>query len=407
MRLDPASSAVAAWALTGCVVLGTPATATADCECWHYVRAEGATANTTFSEVSAPSFNSALAAGNRGSEPLVAHWNGVRWREAPAVPLPAGTVVEGVSASSTQDAWAVGYTPDGTPQTARWSGADGGGRWNAVPIPASEPSYPRAVHARSADDAWIVGGAGRPVRRAMAWHWDGGAWRPVRGPAAPDIGPGWSSEFVAVSALAADDVWAVGVHGSADEDADDEPGDRGSTRALVAHWDGRTWSEVPLPGPADVSGQSAPPGSLLSDVAALAPDDVWVVGTAWRDGALPLARHWNGRHWENVPVPGMRGCLYSVASDGEGGVWTAGETADGTALLAHWNGERWDVSGAPTPGDPSPGEGLTKERGAGAVWGLAQAPGTSYLWAVGAYARPGPDEPVRYLLTWTNAPRHR
>jgi hypothetical protein len=108
-----------------------------------------------------------------------------------------------------------------------------------------------------------------------------------------------------------------------------------------------------------------------------------------------------------VPVPGVRGRLYSVASDGRGGVWTAGESSTGTALLAHWNGERWDVSGAPTPGDPSPGEGSTGARGAGAVWGLAQAPGTSYLWAVGAYARPGPDEPVRHLLTWTNAPRHR
>lgn len=400
MRLDPASSAVAAWALAGSVVLGTPATATADCECWHYVRAEGATANTTFKEVSAPSFGSALAAGNRGGEPLLAQWNGVRWRETTAVPLPAGTVMEGVSASSTRDAWAVGYTPDGTPQSARWSGADGEGRWTAVPVHAPDPSYPRAVDARSADDAWIVGGAGRPVRRAMAWHWDGSAWRPVRVPAVPGIAPGVSSELVAVSALAADDVWAVGVSGSAG-------GDVGSTRSLVVHWDGRTWSgEVPMPGGEGVAGESADSGSVLSDVAALGPDDVWVVGTAWGTG-LPLARHWNGRRWRDVPVPRVRGRLSSVASDGRGGIWTAGETSTGTALLAHWNGERWDVSGAPTPGDPSPGEGPTGARGAGAVWGLAQAPGTSYLWAVGAYARPGPDEPVRHLLTWTNAPRHR
>jgi hypothetical protein len=389
-------------ALAACVtVLGAPAPASADCECWHYVRAEGSTENATFSAVSAPSFGTAFAAGARGDTPLLAQWNGVRWRET-ALPVPRDTAMEGVAASSTRDAWAVGYTPDGTAHTARWTGA---GAWEAVPMPARDPSHPRAIDARSPTDAWIVGSTGAVHAHAASWRWNGRRWRTVAVPDLSEPRGRAHSELVAVSALAADDVWAVGSSGAAPPSGPG-PGrsDDPHRRALIAHWDGRTWTPVPA-GPT-----RAPRGvsqSVLADVVALAPHDVWAVGTASPGTDVPMAQHWNGTVWEHVPIPGVRGRLYSVAGDGRGGVWAAGETTTGTALLAHWNGARWEVSGAPTPGDPAPGEGTPTGHGSGAVRDLANARGTSYLWAVGAYARPGPDEPVPHLLTWTNAPRHR
>lgn len=401
MRFRPIASALTGLALSGGVAVGTPATAAADCGCWHYVRAEGATANTTFEEVSAPSFGTALAAGSRGDLPLVAYWNGVRWRESGRLPVAADTVMEGVAASSVDDGWVVGYTPAGLPQTAHWTGGE---RWRAVPIPAHAPSYPRAVDARSGDDVWIVGAAGHPYTRAAAWHWDGRAWRPMPVPTDPGAAPHANSELVAVSAVGTDDVWAVGGSGlSGGREGTPSRGRATSARALVAHWDGRAWTRVALPEPA----ADEPLDVVLADVVALAPDDVWAVGTASAQTDLPLIRHWNGRMWATVPIPAVRGRLHSVAGDGRGGVWVAGQTSTGSALLAHWNGGRWDVSGAPTPGDPDPGEGTASRRGSGAVRGLAHAPGTSYLWAVGAYARPGSAEPVRYPLTWTNAPHHR
>jgi hypothetical protein len=380
---------------------GAPATATADCECWHYVRAEGATANATFNEVAAPAFDTALAAGIRGTTPLLARWNGVRWQETP-LPVPQNTVMEGVAASSTRDAWAVGHTPDGTPHTVRWTGGQG---WQAVAMPAADPSFPRAVDARSAEDAWIVGSTGGPHTRATAWHWDGRGWRSMPVPVPPDDPSPRSSELVSVSARTADDVWAVGGSGISPPRSRSraDQGSGRSPRALVAHWDGRTWTPVPASGQAGGN----PVESVLSDVTALAEDDVWAVGTAWPGSDVPLVQHWNGRDWETVPIPLVRGRLYSVAGDGRGGVWVAGGSSTGAALLAHWNGERWDVSGAPTPGDPDPGEGSASMQGSGAVWGLAHARGTSYLWAVGAYERPGAQEPVQHVLTWTNAPRHR
>ncbi|GAA2084867.1 hypothetical protein [Actinomadura alba] len=396
-------------ALAACAtVLGTPAPTSADCECWHYVRAEGSTENATFSAVSAPSFDTAFAAGGRGGMPLLAHWNGVRWRET-ALPVPRDTTMEGVAASSTGDAWAVGYTPDGTAHTAHWTGERA---WEAVPMPVHERSLPRAVDARSPRDAWIVGSRGEAHARAASWHWNGRRWRTV---AVPDLsersepaGPRERahSELVAVSALAADDVWAVGSSGSAASPSGAGPGQGGDAvrRAVITHWDGRTWTLVPAAPTRAAGGTSQ---SVLADVVALSPNDVWAVGTASPGTDVPLAQHWNGTVWEHVPIPLVRGRLYSVAGDGRGGVWAAGERTDGTALLAHWNGERWEVSGAPTPGDLEPGEGAPTGHGSGAVQDLANARGTSYLWAVGAYARPGPDEPVPHLLTWTNAPRHR
>ncbi|MBC6456757.1 hypothetical protein [Actinomadura sp. HBU206391] len=389
-------------ALAACaVVLGTPAPTMADCECWHYVRAEGSTENTTFSEVSAPSFTTALAAGSRGSTPLLAHWNGVRWREA-VLPLPRDTAMEGVAASSIRDAWAVGYTPGGTAYTARWAGDR---TWEAVPMRAREPSFPRAVDARSPRDAWIVGSSGHPHARAASWHWNGRHWQAVPVPDLSEIPGQGHSELVAVSALAADDVWAVGSGGTTPPHSRSiaDRGDGAVPHALIAHWDGRAWTSVP----AEPSAGGGPSASVLADVVALSADDVWAVGTAWPGTDVPMAWHWNGTVWQNVAIPWKRGRLYSVAGDGRGGVWAAGESAAGTALLAHWNGERWDVSGAPTPGDTEPGEGAPTGHGAGAVRGLANARGTSYLWAVGAYARPGPNEPVPHLLTWTNAPHHR
>src|ERR1700754_5035536 len=132
-------SAPTASVLAACAtVLLAPEPATADCECWHYVRAEGSTENATFSEVSAPSFTTALAAGSRGSTPLLAHWNGVRWRET-TLPVPADTTMEGVAASSVRDAWAVGYTSNGTAHAVRWAGDRR--TWGAVPMPGGT-SFP-------------------------------------------------------------------------------------------------------------------------------------------------------------------------------------------------------------------------------------------------------------------------
>jgi hypothetical protein len=84
-------------------------------------------------------------------------------------------------------------------------------------------------------------------------HWDGTRWLDVP---TPDTSKG---ALLAVAALAADDVWAVGVHGSG------AFLDTGPVRGLIEHWNGSRWHVVPTP---------AIGRSVLRSIAALSPNDV-------------------------------------------------------------------------------------------------------------------------------------
>jgi hypothetical protein len=75
-----------------------------------------------------------------------------------------------------------------------------------------------------------------------------------------NVGP--LSQLNSASALSATDVWAVGDSGF--------PGF--NSRPLAEHWNGSTWTVVPVPVPAGIAtGQ-------LQGVSGAAPGDVWAVG---------------------------------------------------------------------------------------------------------------------------------
>jgi hypothetical protein len=372
-----------------------PPVLSADCGCWRYVRLNTGDASvpesaeeTTLGEVTAPSYRVAWAAGSRGSRPLLVRWNGLGWQETP-LPMPADTLLEGVAAASSEDAWTIGYGSDGTPRAAHWAGDT----WQSVALPSQSPSFPRGIDARTTADAWIVGSGGTGTTQATTWHWDGRDWRQVHIPDSTET----ASTLVAVSARASDDVWAVGGRGAF------------PARQLILHWDGQGWTPYIAP---DLDGDA-----VLSDVVALDRNDVWAVGSATGPqnsmvpasigtvSERPLAEHWDGRAWRDVPLPGVGGRFYSVTGDGHGGIWAAGEKSDGTALFARWDGHRWELSGAPVPG--TEGADARMASPASGVWGLTRIPRTDYLWAVGTYRPPGRDIPAHLAITWTNAPRPR
>jgi hypothetical protein len=374
-----------------------PPVLSADCGCWRYVRlnagdslAPASAEETTLGEVTAPSYQVAWAVGSRGSRPLLMRWSGLFWRETP-LPVPADTLLEGVAAATPGDAWTIGYGPDGTPRAAHWAGDT----WRPVAMPQQGPSFPRAIDARTTADAWIVGSGGT---QATTWHWDGGAWSQV---VIPDS-TATPSALVAVSARASDDVWAVGGRGAS------------PARQLLLHWDGQGWTPFIAP---DLNG-----AAVLADVVALDRNDVWAVGSAREPqtsepqtsmatatiGTVPerpLAEHWDGRAWRDVPLPGVGGRFSSVTGDGHGGIWAAGERSDGTAFFARWDGRRWELSGAPVPGGEDTGARMASP--VSGVWGLTRLPRTDYLWAVGTYRPSGRDIPAHLAITWTNAPRPR
>jgi hypothetical protein len=145
--------------------------------------------------------------------------------------------------------------------------------------------------------------------------------------------PGGTDTFIyGVSALAADDAWAVGWTGLL------------YTKTFILHWDGTRWRIVPSPNPSNGFNQ-------LHAVAAIAPDDVWAVGSASADTEQALILHWNGRSWRVV-----RGAvlgegthrLNGVSGTASDDVWIAGHRTNGhdavtQSLTEHWDGAKWEA----------------------------------------------------------------
>jgi hypothetical protein len=196
--------------------------------------------------VSAVSATDAWAAGDYLNssnvwEPLILHWNGTTWTQA-AVTAPSGgsfTTLNGVSAVSATDAWAVGnYTnSSGTPVplTEHWNGS----AWTQVASPAprgAQNTYLQGVSAVSAADAWAVGdsGNGSGVQSPVILRWNGTTWKQVKSPAPSGA---TVTSLNGVSADSATDAWAAGNYGNSS----------GVSESLILHWNGTAWKKVTSP----------------------------------------------------------------------------------------------------------------------------------------------------------------
>ena len=95
-------------------------------------------------------------------------------------------------------------------------------------------------------------------------------------------------------------------------------------QTLAEHWDGSAWSVVTTP-------NVGTGNNLFIAVTAIGPADVWAVGY-WRTGdsstgAQPLTEHWNGNGWTIVPTPlapNSSTKLSSVSADASNDVWAVG-----------------------------------------------------------------------------------
>jgi hypothetical protein len=294
----------------------------------------------------------------------------------------------GIAAVSDNDVWAVGWSqePESPPYVRRplIEHFDGNG-WSIVPSPFRPDDYYTvlsAVSAASADDAWAVGTThdGTLPSRTFIQHWDSTQWRIVPSPS-PDS---QLNELLGVTAVSANDVWAVGFRGGTRDDTPLEP--------LILHWDGLNWSQVASPSVIGAPNQ-------LSAVAAISADDIWAVGTA---GGAPLSMRWNGSAWSIVPVRPNAGLrtenLTAVSGTASNDVWTVG-TGKGffsnfsAATIRHWDGVRWTekVCRASSSSNPSADyEG----GGPDAYFTGVSAAASHDVWAVGVVGS-GP-----YIMHW-------
>ncbi len=260
------------------------------------------------------------AYGRRGTrDTLVDHWDGHRWTRIPSPSPGKQASLFAVDAVTSRNVWAVGF---GGPHSLieHWDGKT----WTIVPGPDPGEDGPalESVNAVSSNDAWIVGITFRRGGEAtFTEHWDGTAWTRV---ASPNPGLRRQNELWGVTAVSANDVWAVGAYGG-----------RRGTRTLIMHWDGTRWTTSP-----PARGQFA----TFAGVSSTSSHDVWAGGSARRK---TLLTHWDGRRWTQVasPNPGHGSNLYAVSADTTTDAWAVGlRSSRGPwpdPLIEHWDGRRW------------------------------------------------------------------
>jgi hypothetical protein len=323
----------------------------------------------SLNSVTALSVSSAWAVGSAydvslaAPRTLVERWNGTRWS---TVASPNATQfyneLYGVSASSATDAWAVGYA-NTRPEVNGWPSKTVALHWNGTawslattPNPASQTNLLHAVKVFSPTNAWAVGYyyTSQADSGALVLHWNGTTWTEV------DV-PEEATALYGISGTSASDIWAVGT---------------GRTHQLATlHYNGATWSETPI---ADTGTVFA----ALYAVTAISPSDVWAVGFK-NNYAIPLAHHWNGITWTEVPTPpvgvGGNNPFKGVTGLSATEVWAVGYTTTSNGpqeLIERWNGSAWQVE--PAPAIASPVVGLD------AAAAVRPSGGNATVWSTGS-----------------------
>ncbi|MFL5732997.1 MAG: hypothetical protein ACJ78Q_07320 [Chloroflexia bacterium] len=266
--------------------------------------------------VAAAASNDVWAVGYALTDSLIMHWDGSAWSRVPG-PHPGAevNVLDGVAVVAANDVWAVGYTGTAlNPGTfiIHWDGT----QWSMVSSPSPDPyaNVLLGVSAVSASDVWAVGyTGGGGENHPLTLHWNGTAWNVM--PAPYD---GWADYLYGVTAVSANDVWAVGY---VFQDI------LRRTITLTLHWDGTSWSLVTSPNP----GSAVHGASVLYGVSAAAANDVWALGyysgVPGTDQQYALVLHWDGLQWNQVPdpAPNVAGnTLFGIDAHQGNDIWAAG-----------------------------------------------------------------------------------
>jgi hypothetical protein len=294
---------------------------------------------------------------------VIEHWDGASWRVVPSPDAGQDDAeLHGVAASSKDDVWAVGAHGART-LVEHWNGRS----WSIVPSPSPSSKHPipfeednelLGVAVVSASNVWAVGSTSKRseiLAHPLIEHWDGRSWKVVPSPKT-------DGGLNAVSAIAPNDVWAVGGNlGNPDKDA---------YRIVIQHWDGREWRLL--------QGYPTTGNPELKAVDGTASDDVWMVGVRWggeNEWEKALTLHWNGKALSVTAGPRkvvLRGIIAFSRSD----AWTVGNVTGSKLqsidLVRHWNGRGWTIA-SPT------------RRWESQLWAV-DAVSAHDIWAVGSWA---------------------
>jgi hypothetical protein len=230
-------------------------------------------------------------------------------------------------------------------------------------------------------------------------HWDGFSWKLVETP-----GLNWDEQPQEMAAIDGDNVWAIG------------------TKSAI-RWDGSEWEKVSFP---SVTAEGRVYHFRPSNITAVAPSAVWVVGEYWNDTnshSLKLAAlRWDNRAWRSMTIPNActgTNILTASSASGSNNVWAVGMCADDFAgsssspsvstsvyrpFTARWDGgEDWKVVPSPALAEAASLTGVATTSPAdvwavgryydnsplvahwdGAHWGVVRSPTDGYVYHVRA-----------------------
>ena len=179
------------------------------------------------------------------------------------------------------------------------------------------------VSAVALNNVWAVGFGGVDGGPGTE-HWNGSSWKLASAPASSGS---FRLEVTAVSTDGIDDAWAVGTGYS-------DSLDRGET--VAEHWNGTAWKVVPTPSP------GVGIHDELAGVHVFSATSAWAVGydSPTSDSNGPIVMRWNGTSWALVTTPAPAGTvLNAVGGTSDHDVWVVGG-----GLIEHWNGSTWALS---------------------------------------------------------------
>ncbi len=248
----------------------------------------------------------------------------------------------------------------------RSAGAATPSGWNIVASPSSGTGANDVVlgsTCANASECWAVGlsiqninSSSNSTFSGLIDRWNGMDWSTVTSPTPPS-GEGYG--FFGVTCVKSSDCWVVGAVPSNNNGGSDGP--------LTEHWDGTSWSVVPIP---NVVGAL---GAILHSVSCVSTSDCWTVGETTDSGGTALStliEHWNGTAWSVVPTPptGQSFDQLDSITCANAGCWAVGAAgpnqqnpnflpifpaaASDQALIEHWDGATWSI--APSFAAPSP-----------------------------------------------------
>jgi hypothetical protein len=350
------------------------ATATPTCTAWEVVpNANPPTTGNRLVGVEAISANDVWAVGNtitnNQQQTYIEHWNGSAWSLVPSPNVGTGrNYLQDISGLSANDIWAAGvWSEKGGPYRPliiHWDGVS----WEVrtAPTPGTGDNELYAIEAIAPNDVWAVGqwrNGSVEHFQTLFLHWNGTTWSQV-----PGANPGpTGNQLFDVSGSAANDVWAGGVMLTGSQ-----------SQPLYEHWDGSQWSAVSVP-------QVGTGANWINAIEAIAPNDAWAVGYYFHTGAnrfRPLTMHWNGTQWGLIASPNMGDydhTLEGVVALAPDDVWAVGSYGTNCTdfcqftLAMHWDGATWSIVSS---GNVPTGNNFLE---------AIDAASTNDLWAVGRY----------------------